>query len=142
MKKIILIFIILVIVVFGVVLYKYNDYKNEMTRLQKLNDDYETFTNSEIIGTSLITIINKAIDSNERNNISKDKEELYIENDSTSIKIEVKFNESDNTYSMERIGKAGSENFIKNYGTANFRCTKKEYHEKTKMIKYLLFEQI
>ena len=43
---------------------------------------------------------------------------------------------------MEAISSLGPEKFIKNYNSMKFKCTKKEYHEKTKYIKYMLFEQI
>lgn len=142
MKKTLAILIIILLIIVAIVVYQYNLYKSRTLRTQKLNEEYELFTNNEIVGTSLITLINKAIDSNNKNNIQLDKNNLYIENDSTSIKIEIKFLESEDTYPMERIGKLGSEEFIKNYATATFKCTSKQYHEKTKNIKYLLFEQI
>ena len=77
-----------------------------------------------------------------KNNIKKDDKNKYIENDTTSIKIEVKFLEAENIIPMENIQKLGSEQFIKNYAVMNFKCIKKEYHSKTNNIKYMLFEQI
>lgn len=142
MKKFLAILIVIILVVVAVVIYKYNSYKSEILRMQKLNEEYEEFTENEILGTSLITLINKTIDLNQKNNISLDDKDLYIDNGQNSIKIEVKFVESEDIYPMERIGKLGSEQFIKNYGTATFKCTEKQYHEKTNNIKYLLFEQI
>lgn len=142
MKKWIAIFAIAILIVITVVLYQYNLYKNETLRIQKLNQEYEDFTQGEILGTSLITLINKSIDLNNKNNVQLDENKSYIENDTNSIKIDVKFLESDSTYSMERISNLGSEQFTKNYATSTFKCTLKTYHEKTKSIKYLLFEQI
>lgn len=142
MKKILAILIVLVLVIVVVVVGKYNSYKSSILREQKLNEEYESFTKNEILGTSLITLINKAIDSNNKNNIELDDNNLYIDNGTNSIKIEVKFLESDEIYPMENIGKLGSEQFIKNYAAASFKCTNKQYHEKTNNIKYLLFEQI
>jgi len=142
MKKILAILMIIVVIIVVIVVYRYSIYKNSLLRTQKLNQEYEVFTEGEILGTSLITIINKAIDSNQKNNIKLDDNDLFIDNETTSIKIEVKFTESDETYPMERIGKLGTEQFIKNYATMNFKCTKKMYHERTNNIKYMLFEQI
>lgn len=142
MKKFLAILLVIMLVVVAIIVYKYNSYKSNLLATKKLNEEYETFTNNDILGTSLITIINKAIDSNEKNNIKKDNNKFYIENDNTSIKIEVKFTESELVFPMERIGNIGSEQFIKNYGVMSFKCTKKEYHEKSKNIKYMLFEQI
>ena len=99
-------------------------------------------TQDAILGSTLMTLINKASDQNEKNGVEKDKQNRYISNEENSIKIEVKFLESDKIYAMESISSLGSEAFIKNYNNMNFICTKKEYHEKTKYIKYMLFEQI
>lgn len=142
MKKTLAILAVVLLIIIAIIVYKYNSYKSDMLRTQKLNEEYEIFTNNEIVGTSLITLINKAVDSNNKNNIQLDKSNLYIENDTTSIKIEIKFLESEDTYPMESINKLGSEEFIKNYATATFKCTEKQYHEKTNNIKYLLFEEI
>lgn len=142
MKKFFIIMSIIILIILAVVTYKYNSYRTNELRTQKLNREYEVFTEGEILGTSLITIINKAVDNNEKNGIKTDNNNMYIENDTTSIKIEVKFLESENTFPMERIQKLGSEEFIKNYAVMNFKCTKKEYHKKTNNIKYMLFEQI
>lgn len=142
MKKFFIIMSIIILIILAVVTYKYNSYRTNELRTQKLNHEYEVFTEGEILGTSLITIINKAVDSNEKNGINTDNNNMYIENDTTSIKIEVKFLEAENTFPMERIQKLGSEEFIKNYAVMNFKCTKKEYHKKTNNIKYMLFEQI
>lgn len=142
MKKTLIILILLIIAIIAVVIYQYNSYNRKLAETKRINKEYENFTENEILGTSLITLINKAIDSNEKNSISKNDKGLYIENETTSIKIEVKFLESDNIFSMESIGRLGSEEFTKNYGAFSFKCTKKTYHEKANNIKYLLFEQI
>lgn len=142
MKKIIVILLVAMLIILSVIVYNYNVYKNSLSRTKKLNQEYEVFTEGEILGTSLITIINKAIDSNQKNKIELDDNGFYIQNETTSIKIEVKFTESDEVFPMEIIGKLGTERFIKNYATINFKCTKKQYHEKTNNIKYILFEQI
>jgi hypothetical protein len=141
MKKAILIIIILAICIVTYTVYNYNSYKLEQLKLKQLNDEYESFTQSDILGTSLITIINKAVDSNEKNSIEKDENGLYIETEN-SLRIDIKFLEADNIIPMEAISKLGSEEFMKNYGAMSFRCTQKEYNEKTNNIKYLLFEQI
>ena len=60
MKKILLILIVLMLIIVLMVLYQYNSYKTAVLRTQKLNEEYEIFTQGEILGTSLITLINKA----------------------------------------------------------------------------------
>ena len=142
MKKTIFIILIIFVCIIACIVFAYNNYRIQALRTSKLNKDYENFTKNDILGTSLITLINKAIDSNEKNSVSKDSSDKYIDNDKNSIRIEVKFLESDNVFTMEAINKLGSEEFTKNYGAMSFKCTKKEYHKKTNNIKYLLFEQI
>lgn len=142
MKKILITIILIVVAITAIVMYQYNSYKIKLSETKRLNKEYENFTNSEILGTSLMTLINKVIDNNEKNNILKNDKGMYIENETTSLKIEVKFAEMDDIFSMEAISKTGAERFIKNYSSTLFKCTKKTYHEKTNNIKYLLFEQI
>lgn len=142
MKKWIGIFIISVLVVVTVVIYNYNSYRSDLLSKQQLNQEYENYVEGEIVGTSLMTLINKTMDLNKKNNVQLDNNSHYIDNDIDSIKIDVKFLESDDTYPMESIAKQGSESFIKNYAAASFKCTNKQYHEKTNNIKYLLFEEI
>ena len=137
-------FIILGICIISVIIifYIYNNFVKEIMLSEKLNKEYENYTEDIIVGSHLMTLINKTVDLNEKNNISKDKKGLYMENDTNSIKIEIKFIESDKTFSMEAISKLGSEEFVKNYSSRTFKCTKKEFHNITGQIKYMLFEEV
>ena len=142
MKKWFIVLIITVLIIIASFVYQYNVYKNAALVAKNLNEEYENFTKTDLLGTSLITLINKTVDLNKKNNIKLNSDELFIENETNSIKIDVKFIESEETYPMEKIEKLGSEQFIRNYASASFRCTQKQYHEKNNNIKYLLFEQI
>ena len=142
MKKWIASILVFVITAVCIATYQYNTYKTQQLQMQKLNAEYENFIKGEILGTSLITLINKTMDLNKKNGVELDKNNLFIENDTNSIKIDVKFLESNKTFPMERIASLGSELFVKNYSVMYFKCIQKEYHEKTNNIKYLLFEQI
>lgn len=141
MKKNLFVILGSFIIIIAILTYTYYNYKKVTILSNKVNIEYESYTETAIIGTDLMTIINKAIDQNEKNEIGKDNQNRYIENDENSIKIEIKFLESDKTFPMEAISNLGADQFIKNYNSMTFKCTKKEYHEKTKYIKYLLFEQ-
>ena len=142
MKKNLLVILGIFLIVVAILGYTYYNYKKITIIAQKTNLEYENYTKQEIIGSSLMTLINKATNQNEKNAVAKDKKGRYIENEENSIKIEIKFKESDKIYTMEAISELGYEGFVKNYSNMNFNCIKKEYHEKTKQIKYLLFEQI
>ena len=142
MKKHLFALIGIFLIIIAILSFSYYNYRQVFITAQKKNKEYETYTQDAIIGSSLMTLINKVTNENEKNGIEKDPKNRYIENEENSIKIEIKFLESDDTYSMEAISKLGSEEFIKNYNNMNFKCTKKEYHKKTNYIKYMLFEQI
>ena len=141
MKKIAIFFGIIVFIVvamFGI----YLNYKNNYNKIQKENRQFESYYNEETYGTNLASIINKAIDSNTKNNIEKDKNGKYIENDTNSINIDIKMIDNDKTYNMEKIYKGGISTFTSYYSQIKFKCTKIDYHKNTGKIKYMLFEQI
>lgn len=108
----------------------------------KENKSYESFYNKEILGTDVISIINKAIDSNEKNQVEKDEKGNYIDNFENSIEIKLKFKELDQIITMERINEVGMQQFWLNYGALSFKCTNIEYHTKTNNVKSMYFEQI
>ena len=108
----------------------------------KNNKEFEKYTKNVITGTDLITIINKAIDKNEFNGIPKDENSKYITNDTNSIKIEIKFLEKEDVITMESIYNLGIEEFIKHYSNKKFKCNQINYHNKTKNISYLKFEEV
>ena len=142
MKKILIILLILsIILVVGV--YSVYRYRTNVYQIQKQNREYEQYYNINVLGTELISIINKTIDLNTKNNIAKDDKGYFVDNGENSIKINVEFKYKNDTktISMEEIASTGAESFVKVYSTANFKCTKIEYHEKTGRVKYILFEQ-
>lgn len=142
MKKNLLILVSLFLIIVLILALAITNRQKAIIRAKNANLEYEKYTTNNILGSSLMTLINKVIDSNEKNGIQKDKNNLYIQNDTNSIIIEVKFIESKQIFRMEAISKLGSEAFIQNYNTMSFKCIKKEYHEKTKSISYLYFEQV
>lgn len=142
MKKNLFVILGIFLIIIAILSYIYYNYQKTIILANQTNKEYESYTQDSIIGYSLMTLINKAINQNEKNQLEKDSKNYYIENDQNSIIIEIKFIESEKTYRMEAISSLGSEAFIKNYRSMTFKCTKKEYHEKTKQIKYMLFEQI
>ena len=141
MKKI-AIFIVSTIVIIAVFTYIYYNYKAKKSEIDSTNMVYKSAYEKEISGNDLATIINKALDSNEQNFIEKDSEGLFIENNENSIKIDIKFKQSDHIFPMEKIYENKVSEFIRLYGQAIFKCTKLEYHGKTKLVKYLYFQEI
>ncbi len=144
MKKIIIFFVIILICVITIGLRFYS-YKAEQEILAAENQEFEQYTNKEIYGIDLGSIINKAVDKNTKNNIQKDENNIFIQNDTNSIEIEVAMKETDTTYKtvrMEQIYNKGTELFIQLFIDIKFKCSKVEYYESTGKIKYMLFEQI
>lgn len=141
MKKIAIFFLIIIIIVTGIS-YLYLNYKANYETAKKENMQFESYINKEIYGAELSTIINRAIDTNIKNNIDKDRKGKYIDNNRNSINIDIKFTDNSNIYNMEKIFNSEIENFINYYGKIKFKCSNIEYHLSTGKVKYLLFEQI
>lgn len=142
MKKIVILMFIIFLTVAMVIGYNIY-YKNVSKKMAaEANKTYESFYNQEVLGTDVISIINKATDSNKKNLVEEDEEGNYIDNGENSIKIDINFKELEQTITMERINKVGMQQFWLNFGTFKFKCTKIEYHKKTNNIKYMYFEQI
>ena len=143
MKKI-LIFFAIVIIIVSIVGVKYSSYKVEQNAIIKENEEYEQYKGQEIYGLDVASIINKTIDKNRKNNIEKDDEEFFIENETNSIKMDIALIDGEEIHQIpiETINKNGTEQFVQYYKDIKFKCTKIEYHNKTGRIKYILFEEI
>lgn len=142
MKRIVILISTIFLTIALIVGYRIYYKKVAIEETIKKNKSYESFYNKEILGTDVISIINKAIDSNEKNQVEKDEKGNYIDNLENSIEIKLKFKELDQIITMERINEVGMQQFWLNYGTLSFKCTNIEYHTKTNNVKYMYFEQI
>lgn len=142
MKKYVLIIITIVLIIVAVVTYKVYDYRVTQNNVSNNNKTYNSFYEKEVLGTDVATLINKAIDNNNKNSVEKSNDGYYINNDKNSINIDIKFKDLDEPISMERIDELDSIRFVQNFGGFSFKCTKIEYHEKTGNVKYMYFEQV
>ncbi|MCF0124325.1 MAG: hypothetical protein HUJ68_00945 [Clostridia bacterium] len=146
MKKI-AIFFLCISAILSAVFYAYYNYNKSYNMAKKENSQFERFINNEISGLELATVINKTIDYNTKNEIEKDEQGIYIDNNKNSIKIDVKFIENEEkktfiTHNMETIYKVGIQNLLNVYSNSKFKCNYIEYHKNTGKIKYIIFEQI
>ena len=146
MKKNLIILISILLIICAFVVYFVINYRNMQMQAQINNKEYNTYKDKTIVGTTLVSIINKTVDNNEKNNIEKDNSNVYVENEDNSIKIYIYFLDEDGKrietpYTMEQIYNKGSDSFIKLYGTSNFTCTNIDCHSKTGNVKSLTFEQ-
>lgn len=146
MKKNVLIVcsILLIIIIICTTFISINGKK--LVVVKQENKEYEQYQKQEIYGTEVITLINKAIDHNQKNNVQTDETGKYIDNETNSIIIDVMMitNEEKNqttTYRMETINKVGIGEFIANFNTAKFKITNIQYHKQTGKIKYIEITQ-
>lgn len=140
MKKIAIFFTIIVIIVVGIS-YIYLNFKSNYDTIQKENKQFESYYNQEVTGLDVATIINKAMDINNKNKNQKDSKGNFIDNETNSINVDIKMLDNDKTYNMIRIFNGGISTFTQYYGNIKFKCTNIDYHKKTGRIKYMLFEQ-
>jgi len=141
MKKLTIFFLIIIIIIVGIS-YLYLNYKSNYYNLKKNNKQFEVYYDKEVYGAEIATIINKAIDNNEKNEVQKDNKGKYIDNNENSIKIDIKMLDNDETYQMETLYAGGMDRFVQYYNQIKFKCTKIEYHTATNKVKFMLFEQI
>lgn len=141
MKKI-AIFLLIIISIVSTISYLYLNSISNQRIAQKENIKFEIYKDEEITGAEVTTLINKAINSNQQNEIEKDKKGRYIDNETNSINIDIKFIDDDVTYNIEKIYNNGMDKFLTYYRDIKFKCVDVQYHDKTQKIKYMLFEQI
>ena len=142
MKKRLLVILGIFIIILLFAVYLLYNYRKDVIQMQSFNRQYEVYYDKTILGTDLATVLNKAMDYNNKNNIAKgDDDRYYIETDK-SLLIEIKFSEKKEPVKMEDILLRDMENFIDFYATASFKCTKIEYHEANRQVKSLYFEQV
>ncbi len=144
MKKIVAIFAIVIITLMLIISVSLVQNNKNLANIKTYNKQYEEYYKKVLYGTDVITLINKATNENIKNNIEKDEKGYFIENDLDSIKIEIKllYNEKLIKYPMETLTKVGLEGFVQNFNLIKFKCTMIDYHEATKKVRSLTFEQI
>lgn len=140
MRKNFIFMLCIIGIIIAILFVKYLNYKTEYREIKINNLEYEKYLNKEVLGTDLTTIINKAVDNNEKNSVSKDEQGFYVTNDINSVKIQIQILDNETMYDMETIYNGGMERFVQNYNSINFECTKIKYNKAGK-VSYMLFEQ-
>lgn len=142
MKNTIIIICVIAMCILISITYAYSMYRSDMNRIHEFNNEFSKYVDYEFSGTELATIINLAIDNNEKYKISKDSTGKYLDDDMYSVRIDVYMTDTEKTYSMETLNSGEISNLVNNYSNVQFKCTKVEYHKKSKRISYLYIEQI
>ncbi len=142
MKKTLSVICIIFLIIMLVLFWNFRQIQTENRAIKKFNYDYEFYNREGLCGIDITTVINKAIDNNEKYEVKKDENSYYIPDEENSINIEVTLINNEKTYKMERIKEVGLESFVEFFGEVEFKCTNIEYHEKTGKISKMTFESL
>ena len=140
MKKIFIFLLGGIVLVISIFYAKYMVYKQEQSEIKKENLEYEQYVGKQVDGRDLTSIINRAVNNNERLSVSKNEQGYYIKDDVNSINIDIKIIDNDTTYKMETIYNGGMASFVQYYNSVYFDCKDVEYNSLGKL-NYMLFEQ-
>ena len=141
MKKTILSIACIMLVILAFVIGKYLSYRAIYNEIKEQNLQYEYYYQKEIYGTEIATIVNKAVNQNEKNEVPKNENGKYISNEINSIKIEIHMSDNETLYDMETLYDGGMTTFVQYYSSIKFTCTDIIYNDSGK-VKYMYFEQI
>lgn len=142
MKKTLFILISMLIILLSITFIFIKNNINAEKDVANFNAYYENYLDKTIFGSEVATLISKAIDNNEKYNIEKSENGLYISDNKYSIEIYINIIGSPKTYEMETINKVGISQFISNFNVMTFTCTKINYHEQTKRVSEIYIEEV
>ena len=138
MKKYFLVIIIIVLAITSIFFFKYKDYQTQKREIEAFNSQYELY-NKKINGLDVISVINKATSNNEKYEIPKDENGIYLLDEEYSIEIFVVLELDELTLNMEKIISSDITNFVRHFGEISFKCSEVTYHEKTGRIATMTF---
>ena len=132
MNRTLIISISIILIICAIFLSMFYRNKQKYNEQQKFNIRYEKYLYNEILGTDIATIINQAVDDNEKAMVKKDENNKYIQNEINTENIEIKITEfaEEETYTMETLYNGGMNEFVKYYGQIKFKCDKIDYNSK------------
>ena len=155
MKKTFAVIIALIIIIIASFTAWYLSIKEMNQEITDFNSEFESYADTSIRGVDLTTVINRAIDNNEKYSIEKDEDGAYINDEEYYIEIyvnivenETEDEESEETesteeesyaYPMEAFESAGMSDFTSLYGESYFECVDIEYHSNGRISK-MIFE--
>ena len=141
MKKIIICILLVVAVIVAIVFAHYIEYSKQKTEISKINNEFLKYQKSIVRINEIVSLTNRAIDLNNKNNVKITDDNSYIENDTNSIKVYVKINSVDQNIEMEKLilnRQGGSENVEYAFSDLVFEIKDVKYH-KNGQIKSILF---
>ena len=141
MKKIIILILIAVTIAISMIFVNYTEYRNKLAQVNKINKEFTAYENNIMQISTVITIMNKAIQLNTENDIQKDENNFFIENETNSIKVFLEIRSRESVIPMEDLilgKKAGIEKVSFAFSDMLFKIDNIEYHEKTGQIKKII----
>lgn len=148
MKKTLILIIIFVIVAISCIFTKYTEYSKYKTEIQNINNEFMQYQNGVVQINTIISLMNRAIELNKKNNITQEEDLNFIENDTNSIKIYLETTSSDGTelvqIPMEKLmlsERAGAETVMYAFSDLKFTMKEKAFHPKTGQIKKIIFSE-
>ena len=142
MKKTLIIMLILFVAILAAVSIAVVDLQQTGKQVKQFNQIFEEYKDKSLLGSEVASLINKAIDNNEKNQISKNDKGIYQEDGKYSVQIFVKLEKEGEYFTMERINALKITEFVKNFSLQDFKCTGIEYHKETKRVSKVYFESI
>ena len=141
MKRIAILILTISVVIIAVIFAGFKEQEIEVINVNKFNLEYEEYNKDKLNGLDVTTVMNMATSNNEKYEIPKDENGLYILDDKYSIEVYVTMIINETTYKMETF-RAPEKNssFIRYFGEVNFKCTEITYHESTGRVASMTFE--
>lgn len=142
MKKALIIICVVFTIIMITLFMNLKTIQKKNLEIKQFNTAYEFYNQENLCGVDITTVINKAIDNNEKYEIKKDSTGEYISDNEYSIKIYIKMIINNKTYPMEKIVEVGLENFTELFGPVKFKCTNVKYHKANGRIAEMIFETV
>lgn len=145
MKKILISILIVFILIIIVVTLNISNNVTKLNTISSFNKGFENYKDKTLYGADVLTIINKAIDNNEENNIQRDQEGYFVEDDNYSIKVDLillstdkEENIKETIHPMEKLEKVGLDGFISSFSITRFEFTDIKYNSNGRISKITL----
>ena len=140
MKKSLILILIIIAVIIAVGILNYKEYEISQIDLKNFNLTYEEYNKDNLNGLDVTTVMNKAKSNNEKYEIPKDENGIYILDDEYSVEIYITMIINGETYRMETFSQETLSSFIRFFGDVSFKCTNISYHEKNGRVASMTFE--
>ena len=106
-----------------------------IAEIKKFNNNFEQFIGKQVTGVDLTTVMNMALENNNKYEIEKDEKGAYKDDGKYSIQVIVRPTKNGDSYLMEAFERVGMKEFTGNFGSAIFQSTDIKYHENGRISK-------